>query len=742
MKTLKTKLWLPLVAAGLALAGQQAGAQTKIAQWTFENLTISAGSSLTNFSNGRSITNIPAEFGSGTASASHPGSPAFGAGTWSTVAGNGSAKALTSAGWTNNSTATSGDYYQFAFGTIGITNINITFDAVGSATGPRDFAVQYSTDGGVTFTPFGSSYAVLSSPSWNATTAQSGETYTYDFSSITAMADKSVIYIRLVVTGNTAINGSSIGTGGTSRIDNFTVFGTIPGPAQIINQPPNTTNFFGDTVNISVFAGGNAPLSFQWFTNSTPLTPLADGPSGYGSGTYAGTTNSTLTITFANTNQTGNYRVVVSNLLNAVTSSVVHLQVNVRTPIVTNILYIRKLHDTNFVVTDITNLYTIEGIVTTPINLVSGPTEVESFFMQDTNGVGCDVFFRGGFTMPNQGDHVRVTAPLGQFNGLTEVSPINGNPAHSIVVLDTGNPVPAPQLFDFTTLPTPTNMEEQIEGKYMIVSNVFINVSTADAGHFAAGDSVFMTNQFGKGFNALVPNNPAIDIVGTALPGTFATFIRGVMSQSTTAAVPTNGYSILLAQGADIQIGSPVTANPDSYSMASNTTSLFAVLTNDTILSAAIEGTLTVTAVTTTNGSAAVDGTGTNITFTPDTDFTGTLTIGYTATDTAGYSSNGVVTVTVTNIPAATTIIPTIPPAITGFSIVNGNVVITGTNAQATGIYYLLTSTNVALPLSQWVTVATNEVDTDNNFTFTGTNVVTPGGQQQFYILSSTNSNH
>jgi len=41
--------------------------------------------------------------------------------------------------------------------------------------------------------------------------------------------------------------------------------------------------------------------------------------------------------------------------------------------------------------------------------------------------------------------------------------------------------------------------------------------------------------------------------------------------------------------------------------------------------------------------------------------------------------------------------------------------------------------------------VATNVVTTNGPsgaFTFNGTNVVTPGGQQQFYILSSTNSNH
>jgi hypothetical protein len=90
-------------------------------------------------------------------------------------------------------------------------------------------------------------------------------------------------------------------------------------------------------------------------------------------------------------------------------------------------------------------------------------------------------------------------------------------------------------------------------------------------------------------------------------------------------------------------------------------------------------------------------------------------------------------------------IIPTNSARITRITIANGNVVITGTNAQATGVYYLLASTNMALPLSLWIPVATNVVNTNGAsgaFTFIGTNVVTPGGKQQFYILSNTNANH
>ena len=176
----------------------------------------------------------------------------------------------------------------------------------------------------------------------------------------------------------------------------------------------------------------------------------------------------------------------------------------------------------------------------------------------------------------------------------------------------------------------------------------------------------------------------------------------------------------------------PPLANPDNYSVVANSTNnALNPLANDVS-----GGTLSLVNVSPTNGTAAISGN--QVLFTPDSGFIGAATIGYTIQDNLGGTNSSLITVSVIN----GTLIPTNPPVITGIIIDNGNVVLTGTNAQATGVYYLLTSTNVALPLSQWIVVATNVVSTANNFTFIGTNVVIPGGQQQFYILSSTNSNH
>ena len=89
-------------------------------------------------------------------------------------------------------------------------------------------------------------------------------------------------------------------------------------------------------------------------------------------------------------------------------------------------------------------------------------------------------------------------------------------------------------------------------------------------------------------------------------------------------------------------------------------------------------------------------------------------------------------------------IIPTNVPSITGFSLVGGtSVTIDAANGQSGGTYYLRGSTNLTMPLSQWLPVATNVITTNgdvgNGFTFTGTNVIKVGTPQQFYILSNTN---
>jgi hypothetical protein len=57
------------------------------------------------------------------------------------------------------------------------------------------------------------------------------------------------------------------------------------------------------------------------------------------------------------------------------------------------------------------------------------------------------------------------------------------------------------------------------------------------------------------------------------------------------------------------------------------------------------------------------------------------------------------------------------PPVFTGVTIAGGNLVVSGTNGVPGGTYVVLSSTNVALPLANWLPVATNTFDGSGDFT-------------------------
>jgi hypothetical protein len=60
-----------------------------------------------------------------------------------------------------------------------------------------------------------------------------------------------------------------------------------------------------------------------------------------------------------------------------------------------------------------------------------------------------------------------------------------------------------------------------------------------------------------------------------------------------------------------------------------------------------------------------------------------------------------------------------IPPQITSFTAAGGTSTITGTGGVPNGSYYVLSSTNVALPLAQWTRLATNSFLGDGTFSYT-----------------------
>jgi hypothetical protein len=88
-------------------------------------------------------------------------------------------------------------------------------------------------------------------------------------------------------------------------------------------EPFSVTNGVGSTVSFSAHAVGSPPLGYQWF---------------FKSGSLAGATNTTLTLTNVSTGQAGNYQAVAANSYGSATSSVVVLSLT-NASLSTNVVY-------------------------------------------------------------------------------------------------------------------------------------------------------------------------------------------------------------------------------------------------------------------------------------------------------------------------------------------------------------------------------------------------------------------
>lgn len=122
-------------------------------------------------------------------------------------------------------------------------------------------------------------------------------------------------------------------------------------------------------------------------------------------------------------------------------------------------------------------------------------------------------------------------------------------------------------------------------------------------------------------------------------------------------------------------------------------------------------------------------GTGAYTLFTYSGSFSGTPTLGSTP---AGYNYS------ITNPPGQVQLLvqapaPPPPPSFGSVSNTSNGLVMSGSGGTTNGTYYVLVSTNVALPLNLWKPVATNLFDGSGHFIFT--NTLDPSAPQAFYLL-------
>jgi len=164
----------------------------------------------------------------------------------------------------------------------------------------------------------------------------------------------------------------------------------------------------------------------------------------------------------------------------------------------------------------------------------------------------------------------------------------------------------------------------------------------------------------------------------------------------------------------------PPVANPDTASTAWNVPVSVAALSND---SEPNGYSLTVLAVSPTNGAAGIIG-GTNVLVTPVAGVTGKVYVGYTITNGNGGSASSLITVTVTNPPT---------PVITSALKSGTNLFFNASNGAANGVYRILFTTNLALPVAQWTAVYTNTFNAVGGLRVT--NIISPTKPAGFYQI-------
>ena len=274
----------------------------------------------------------------------------------------------------------------------------------------------------------------------------------------------------------------------------------IPGatPPSIDLDPQDQSVFVGDDAPFNVQASGTAPLFYQWYFNTNSV--------------LTGETNSTLTVTNAQTTDAGGYSAIVSNAYGSVTSAVAQLTVNL--PVAPTIstqpqdqlnvlpgataqftvesggsdplIYQWYFNDTNAIANANDSILTITNV---------GPGDVGSYSVAVSNSAGTAISSNAVLTIDTNG-----VAPVFNPEPASEVVLIGGT-ASFTGVADGTAPITYQWSKDNTPIPgatsttlTITNAQATDDGNYTITASNSVGVTVSDPGQLTVTTSVIVPN--------------------------------------------------------------------------------------------------------------------------------------------------------------------------------------------------------------------------------------------------------
>jgi len=291
------------VTSSPATLSVNAGQQLVIAQWNFNS--VPPDGSTTTGTTTPSISNATAAamLYNGTTATFATGDTAF------DPAGSTDNSGWNTTGYPAQGTGNKTRGAQFNVSTTNRQNIVVTWSSQGSNTGSKYARLQYSTNGtdfvdfpvaftnGTTFIHRTNSLAALGTANNNLNFAFR---FVAEFES-TAITNANANYV--------AINSANYAPGGTMRFDMVTVSGfalVTSTPPVITIQPQGQSIATTSNAMLSVTATGTGPFGYQWLLNGN---------------TISGATTNPLVLSNAQTTNSGNYSVVVSNVISTVLSS-------------------------------------------------------------------------------------------------------------------------------------------------------------------------------------------------------------------------------------------------------------------------------------------------------------------------------------------------------------------------------------------------------------------------------------
>lgn len=167
-------------------------------------------------------------------------------------------------------------YWYVQFSTYGYDSITLSSKQQSSSTGPKEFKVQYSTDGS-TWTDTGNSVAVANNLTSGVLTNESLPI---------GCVNQSTLYLRWIMTSNVSVGGGVVSNGGTSRIDDVIVNGleissgnaspTITTPSILPSTDITSTTPVTVSATITDSDGTVAAAAVYWGTISGSRTNDVD----------------------------------------------------------------------------------------------------------------------------------------------------------------------------------------------------------------------------------------------------------------------------------------------------------------------------------------------------------------------------------------------------------------------------------------------------------------------------------